>query len=249
MLKRKKASGWGDKGVCALAAELSQPPAERRGLAYAPTMAECLEVARPWPLLRTAAWGLAEAAVLPVGAYLGVSALAGSAAGIIASLAVVWLIVLVRKLATGKVPGLLMISAALLCVQAALVLATGQAWIYLLQFPVAKLILSVLFARSARTADPLVARLATEFASVRHSGVNSPGLRHFFQRNTWLWAGVFAALAAGFAGLVATEPIAQFLIISTIATVTFVGTAAAVSALWFRVVLKNNGLRLRFAAA
>jgi hypothetical protein len=60
---------------------------------------------------------------------------------------------------------------------------------------------------------------------------------------------VFAALAAGFAGLVATEPIAQFLIISTIATVTFVTAAAAVSALWLGVVLKNNGLRLRFAAA
>jgi hypothetical protein len=209
---------------------------------------ECVEVARPWPLLRTAAWSLAEAAGLPVGAYLGVSVLAGSTAGIIAGLAVGWLIVLIRKLATGKVPGLLMISALMLCVQAALVLATGQAWIYLLQFPIAKLILSLLFAKSARTADPLVARLATEFASVRHSGVNSPGLHHFFRRNTWLWAGVFGILAAGFAGLVATEPVAQFLIISTSSTVALVGTAAAASALWFGLVLKRNGLRLRFAA-
>lgn len=212
-------------------------------------MAECLEVARPWLLLRTAAWGLAEAAGLPVGAYLGMSALAGPAAGIVCSVAVVWLIAGVRKLTTGKVPGLLMISAVLLCIQAALVLATGQAWIYLLQFPVAKLILSVLFARSAATADPLVARLATEFASVRHHGVDSPGLRHFFRRNTWLWSGVFAALAAGFTGLIVTEPITQFLIISTVVTVALVGTAAVISALWFGVVLKSNGLRLRFAPA
>jgi hypothetical protein len=208
---------------------------------------ECLEVARPWPLMRTAAWGLLEAAGLPVGAYLCVSAFAGRAAGIIVSLSVVWLTVLIRKLTSGKVPGLLMISALMLCVQAVLVLATGQVWIYLLQFPVAKLILSVLFARSARTADPLVARLATEFASIRHSGVNSPALHHFFKRNTWLWASVFGMLAAGFAGLVATEPIMQFLIISTISTVALVGSAAAVSALWFRIVLKRNGLRLRFA--
>lgn len=212
-------------------------------------MHDCLEVARPGPMLRTAAWGLAEAVGLPVGAYLGVSALAGSAAGIIAGLSAVWLTVLIRKLATGQVPGLLMISALLLCVQAVLVLATGQAWIYLLQFPVAKLLLSVLFARSARTADPLIARLATEFASVRHSGVSSPGLHHFFQRNTWLWAGVFGMLAAGFAVLVATEPIAQFLIISTILSAAAVGAAAAGSALWFGVVLRRNGLRLRFASA
>jgi hypothetical protein len=151
-------------------------------------MAECLEVGRPWPLLRTAGWGLAEAAGLPIGVYRGISALAGPAAWIIGGVAVVWLTVLVRK-------------------------------------------------------------LATEFASVRHSGVNSPGLRHFFQRNTWLWAGVFAVLAAGFAGLVITEPIARFLIISTIITVALIGMAAVVSALWFGVVLKNNGLRLRFATA
>jgi hypothetical protein len=208
---------------------------------------ECLEVARPWPLLRTAAWGLAEAAGLPVAAYLVVSAFAGPAAGVIASLSVVWLTVLIRKLASGKVPGLLMISALMLCVQAMLVLATGQVWIYLLQFPVAKLILSVLFAKSARTAEPLVARMATELASIRHSGVNSPALHHFFKRNTWLWAGVFGMLAAGFAGLVATEPITQFLIISTVSTATLVSSAAAVSALWFRTVLKRNGLRLSFA--
>jgi hypothetical protein len=212
-------------------------------------MADCLEVARPWPLLRTAAWGLAEAAGLPLGGYLVANALAGPVAGIACGVAVVWLTAGVRKLATGKVPGLVMISAVLLCMQAVLVLATGQVWIYLLQFPVAKLILAALFARSTATADPLVARLATEFASVRHHGVDSPGLRHFFRRNTWLWSGVFAILAAGFAGLMITEPITQFLIISTIVTVALVGTAAVVSALWFRVVLRSNGLRLRFAPA
>jgi hypothetical protein len=211
-------------------------------------VADCLEVARPWRLLRTAGCSLGEAAGLPIAAYLGVSALLGSAAGILAGLSAVWLAVVIRKLASGKVPGLLMISALLLCVQSVLVLATGQDWIYLLQFPVAKLILSVLFARSAGTADPLVARLATEVASVRHGGVNSPGLHHFFQRNSWLWAGVFGILAVGFAGLVATEPIAAFLIISTALTVAVVGGGAAVSALWFRTVLRRNGLRLRFAA-
>jgi len=210
-------------------------------------MRNCLEIARPWPLLRTAGWSLAEAAGIPAAAYLGVRALAGSSAGLIAGLLAVWLMVAARKLVSGQVPGLLMISALLLCVQTALVLTTGQAWIYLLQFPMAKLILSVLFARSAWTADPLVARLATEFASVRHHGVNSPGLHRFFRRNTWLWAAIFGALAAGFAGLVATEPIAQFLIISTIVTVTVFSTAAAVSALWFALVLRRHGLRLRFA--
>jgi hypothetical protein len=218
-----------------------------RSVTYAATVPDCLEFARPWCLLRTAAVSLAEAAGLPLAAYLAVATVAGTAAGVIAGTSAVWLAVAIRKLATGGVPGLLMISALLLCVQTALVLATGQTWIYLLQFPAGKLVLSVLFARSAGTDHPLVARLATEVASLRHAGVTSPGLHHFFQRNTWLWAGVFGALAAGFAVLVATEPVTTFLIVSTLLTVALVGAGAAVSALWFRVVLKRNGLRLRFA--
>jgi hypothetical protein len=207
-----------------------------------------LEFARPWRLLRTVLFSLGEAAGLPLGAYLAVSVFAGASAGVIAGLAAVWLLVVIRKLATGNVPRLLMISALLLCLQTALVLATGQAWIYLLQFPVAKLILSVLFARSAVTDHPLVAQLATEVVSLRHRHITSPGLHSFFQHNTWLWAGVFGILAVGFAVLVATEPIAVFLIISTLLTVGLVGAAIAVSALWFRAVLRRNGLRLAFTA-
>jgi hypothetical protein len=134
-------------------------------------------------------------------------------------------------------------------VQTALTLATGQAWIYLLQFPIAKFALSGLFARSAGTDQPLVARLATEVASLRHDGVASPGLHRFFRRNTWLWAGIFAALGAGFAVLVGIEPIAAFLVVSTAATVAAVGAGAGASALWFCAVLRRDGLRLRFAAS
>ena len=54
---------------------------------------------------------------------LAADTIAGTAAG----LAATWPGVVVRKLATGQVPGLPMISAAMLCLQAALVFATGQA--------------------------------------------------------------------------------------------------------------------------
>lgn len=211
-------------------------------------MPDYVELPRPWRLLRTAAGSLVEAVGLPVAACLGVGAVAGPVAGVLAGLAAVWLMAGIRKLASGRVPGLLLISAVMLCLQAALVLATGQAWIYLLQFPVAKLLLSVLFARSAGSGDPLVARLATEVAAVPRSWGSIPGLHHFFQRNTWLWASVFAALAVGFAVLIATEPMTACLMICSAATVGAVAAGAAVSLVWFRVVLRRCSLRLRFAA-
>jgi len=209
-------------------------------------MAEYLELPRPWRLLRTAAGSLAEAVGVPVAACLGIGALAGPVAGVLAGVAAVWVIAGLHKLLTGAVPGLLAISAVMVGLQAALVLMTGQAWIYLLQFPVAKLLLSALFARSAGTGRPLVARLATEVAAVPPSGLDIPGLRHFFRQNTWLWAGVFAALAAGFTVLIATQPMTSSLMLCSAATIGAVCAGAAVSVAWFRAVLRRSSLRLRF---
>jgi hypothetical protein len=108
---------------------------------------------------------------------LAADTIAGTAAG----LAATWLAVVVRKLATGQVPGPLMISAAMLCLQAALVFAAGQAWIYLLQFPLAKLVLSLLFARSAPAGQPLIARLAAEMTSLRQNCQENSGLHRYFR--------------------------------------------------------------------
>ena len=52
--------------------------------------------------------------------------------GLVAGLAAIWLTVVIRKVATGSVPSLLMISAVVLTVQAAVVLATGELWLFLL---------------------------------------------------------------------------------------------------------------------
>lgn len=210
-------------------------------------MSDLLQLPRPWRLLRKSAWSLAEAAGLPLGAYLAGSALAGRDAGLLAGLAVAWLIVAMRKVITGQIPGLVTISALVLSVQTVLVLATGQTWIYLLQFPMAKLTLSLLFARSAPTEHPLVSRLATEVVSLRHDSADHPGLHRYFQHATWLWAAIFGLLAIVFAALVATQPIAFFLLVSTAITITAIGCGAGASTLWFFRVMRRCDLRLALA--
>lgn len=210
-------------------------------------MPDFVELPRPWRLVRTIGLNLGEAVGLPVGAYLAADALAGSTAGLLAGLGTAWLVVLARKLITGRVPGLLMISAIMLCLQTALVLLTGQAWIYLLQFPLAKLVLSLLFARSAPTDDPLIARMASEMTSLRHNCARNTGLHRYFKGATWLWAGIFGLLAVVFAALVAVQPIPVFLLASTGIYIAVVGTGTAVSAVWFFAVIKRQGMRLSFA--
>src|SRR5215475_112927 len=212
-------------------------------------MAQDLEVPRPLRLLVTAGWSLAESAGLPAAAYLVAAWLGGRDAGLAAGLVAVWLTAVIRKVATGSVPSLLTISALVLTVQTAVALATGELWLFLLQFPLANLCMCVVFARTARGPNPLVARLAAEVVALRQPATHHPGLHRFFQGATWLWAGIFLLLTAGLGILMVTEPLKVFVALSTIVTVGLTAAGIGVSTLWFWSVLRRFGLRLRFAAA
>jgi hypothetical protein len=212
-------------------------------------MAHDLEVPRPLRLICTAGWSLTESAGLPVAAYAVAAWLDGRNAGLVAGLLATWLTAVIRKIVTGSVPSLLTISALVLTIQTALVLATGQLWLFLLQFPLANFCMCVLFARTASGPNPLVAKLAAEVVALRQPAAHHPGLHRFFQGATWLWAGIFLLLTAGLAVLMVTEPVSMFMMLSTAATAALVIVGTGASTLWFLSVLRKFGLRLRFAPA
>jgi hypothetical protein len=225
----------------------SSAPAAGHGIFFA--MAEHLELPRPWRLALTAGWNLAESLGLPVVGYLVGAALAGRDGrdvGMVAATVVVWLTVVGRKIITRSVPGLLTISALVLTLQTAVVLATGSVLFFLLQFPLANLGLCLLFARTAPTRRPLVAQLAAEVVALRHPSQH-PGLHRFFQGATWLWAGIFAVSTVGLAVLMVLESVKVFLVLTTVVTVGGIAAGTVLSAFWFVRVLRRSGLRIRFA--
>lgn len=208
-----------------------------------------LELPRPWQLALTAGWNLGESLGLPVAGYLVGAALGGQAAGMLAATAVVWLAAAARKVVTGCVPGLVAISALVLTLQTALVVATGSTLVFLLQFPLANLALCVLFARTARRAEPLVAQLAAQVVGLRQPLSRHPGLDRFFRSATWLWAAIFAASAAGLAAALVVAPASVVVLLATAVTAGGAAGGAVLSAFWFRRVLRRAGLRVRFAQA
>jgi len=212
-------------------------------------MAEHLELPRPWRLMLTAGWNLAESLGLPVAGYAIGAKLGGRDAGMLAATGVVWLTVIGRKVVTRSVPGLLTISALVLTLQTAVVIVTGSMLFFLLQFPLANLGLCVLFARTAPTRKPLVAQLAAEVVALRQPSAHHPGLHRFFQGATWLWAGIFLLLTAGLVALMMTQPAGTFLMLCTVTTIALTVAGTGASALWFLAVLRKLGLRLRFAPA
>jgi hypothetical protein len=208
-----------------------------------------LEMPRPWRLILTAGWNLAESLGLPAAGYLAGAALGGQAAGMVTATGVLWLTAAVRKVATHSVPGLLAISALVLTLQTALVIATGSTLVFLLQFPLANLALCVLFARTAPTRKPLVAQLATEVVGLRQPSSRHAGLDRFFQEATWLWAAIFAASAAGLAAAMAVASANVVLLLATTITVGGVAAGAFLSTVWFIRVLRRFGLHVRFIQA
>jgi uncharacterized membrane protein len=209
-------------------------------------MAEYMEMPRPARLVRTTAWSLIESAGLPIGALALAAWLWGRDAGLIAGVVVVWITAAIRKIHSGSVPKLLVISVIVLTLQTVLAISTGELWIFLLHFPVANLCICILFARTARGPDPIVARLAAEVVALKQPTAPNPRLHRFFQDATWLWAGIFLLLAICMGLLLATQSTAAFLVLSTVATVALIIAGAAGSALWLRAVLRRVGVGIRF---
>ncbi len=140
---------------------------------------------------------MAESVGLPFGAYVVVTDVVSPDAGLLAGTAVVWLLIAIRKLVSGSVSSLLMISALVLTIQTAVAISTGYMWMFQLQFPLANLAMSVVFARTAPTGKPLVAQLAEEVVALKQPETHHPGLHRFFQGVTWFWAGLFLLLTLG----------------------------------------------------
>jgi hypothetical protein len=212
-------------------------------------MSECVELPGRLRLLRTVGWNATEAFGLPVAGYAIASSLAGRDAGLWAMLAAIWLTAGVRKLVTGRVPSLLMISMVVLTIQTAAAIATGNLWIFLLHFPIADFALCILFARTARGRSPIAARLAAEVVGLRCPAVHQPRLHPFFQRVTMLWAGIFLLLAACLGALLGTVPISTYVPVWAGTTVALIAAGVVASVLWLRSVLRRSSIGFRFASA
>jgi len=208
-----------------------------------------LELPRPRRLLRAAVWNVAESVGLPFGVYVVVTDVVSPDAGLLAGTAVVWLLIAIRKIASGSVSSLLMISALVLTTQTAIALSTGYMWMFQLQFPLANLAMCVVFARTAPTRKPLVAQLAADVVELKQPETHHPGLHRFFQGATWFWAGLFGLLTLGMAVMMVTEPFRLFMLLSSAVTVGLTVVGAAVCVVWFLAVVRRLGLRLRFSGA
>jgi len=208
---------------------------------------ECMELPRPLGLLRTVGWNLSEAFGLPTIGYVLGTAFGGRDAGLWAVLGAIWLTAALRLIFTRSVPALVLISLAVLTVQTATSIATGNLFIFLIHFPLANLALAIVFARTARGSSPIAAELAGEVIGLRYPRKHEAKLRGFFRGVTWFWAGNFLLLAVILGVLLAFIPVSIYVPIWLVTTIVLIGAGIAVSVLWLRSTLREHNIRFQFA--
>jgi len=206
-----------------------------------------LELPHPRRLLKTAAFRLLESTIAPLVLFYGLLSLTGLRIGLLAALGWSYSAMLVRMRGRRRIPGILLLGAALLTVRTGLALATGSVFVYFLQPTLATFVVAGLFLVSIRSSQPLVERLAHDFCPLPDSLMSTGKLRRFFLHISLLWALVYAVNGAATLILLFTSSLGTFLVLRTIGSTALTVSAIACSYLWFRSSLRREGVVLRWA--
>jgi hypothetical protein len=155
-----------------------------------------VEIAELRPTLIRAARLLVETVLVPtllMGVLLRMS---GLVAAVSAAMGWCLLVVAVRWIFEGRMPGTLMLAAGMLSTRACVALATSSAVIYLVQPVLGSIAMSALFLGSAVIGKPITERLARDFVSLPAHVLNRRAIRRLFSEVAVVW-GISRIAAAG----------------------------------------------------
>lgn len=202
----------------------------------------------PLHLARTAALRLLESTIAPLVIFYGLLSVTGLRWGLLAALGWSYSAMLVRARGGRRIPGILLLGAALLTIRTGLALATGSVFVYFLQPTLGTFAIAGLFLATTRfSSQPLVERLAHDFCPLPDSLMGNGMLRRFFLRISLLWALVYAVNGATTLVLLLTSSLGTFLVMRTAASTALTVGAIACSYVWFRKSLRSEGVVLRWA--
>ncbi|MDX6228915.1 MAG: hypothetical protein QOI76_2305 [Frankiales bacterium] len=120
----------------------------------------------------------------------------GLLTALLAALGWSWLVLLVRWREKGRLPGTLMLTGGLLAARCCVSLATGSAFIYLLQPVIGSMVMAAIFVGSSLVGKPLTLTLAKDFIELPAHLIDRPRVRRMF-RNVGLFWGATRLLDAG----------------------------------------------------
>ncbi|GAA5159726.1 VC0807 family protein [Amycolatopsis dongchuanensis] len=199
-------------------------------------------------LLRQGAKHLLESTVVPLGLFYLLLTLVGFDGGLIAALSWSLLAVVRRVVRREPIPAVLLLTTGLLVARTVLGLVTGSVFLYFLQPTLQNFLIAFVLVASLPFGRPFIAKLADDFCAFPAAFSKHPRIEQLFRRLSLLWALVFLTNGVTTLWILARESVGNFLLVSTAGSWSVVGAAIVVSLLWFRRVLRGEGIALRWGA-
>ncbi|HVA59281.1 MAG TPA: VC0807 family protein [Mycobacteriales bacterium] len=172
-----------------------------------------------------------EATVAPtVLFYIGYG-LFGIWPGLIAALAWAYAMVVRRRMARRRIPGLLILSVVGLTARTAIAFATGSTFLYFVGPILGTVVVAAMFFLSTLTDTPLVDRLAADFCPLAPAVAARLGIRRLFRRLTVMWGVINLANAGVTFWLLLSLPVGAFVALKAVTAggITWGGVAITVA--------------------
>jgi uncharacterized membrane protein len=201
----------------------------------------------PRQFARHALPSVLESTIAPGVLFYVVLLVAGFKGALIAALAWSYLAAGRRALRRERLPALLWLGIVLLTARSAIAFATGSAFLYFVQPMVGTAVVAVLFAASAVAGRPLVERLAHDFCPLDPELMARPFVRRFFLRLSVLWSIVLLTNAGFVLWLLLETSVRAFVVEKTVVSWTLTAGGIALSTLWFRRIMRGQGIAVRFS--
>lgn len=206
-----------------------------------------LHLPSPRQFARHALPSVLESTIVPGVLFYIVLVLAGFKGALIAALAWSYLAAGRRAVRRERLPALLVLGIVLLTARTAIAFATGSAFLYFVQPMAGTAVVAVLFAVSAVAGRPLVERLAHDFCPLDPELMARPFVRRFFLRLSVLWSIVLLTNAGFVLWLLLETSVRAFVLEKTVVSWTLTAGGIALSTLWFRRIMRGQGIAVRFS--
>lgn len=150
--------------------------------------------------------------------------------------------ILWRAITGRRTSGLLLLTAAIMTGRTAVAVLTDSSYLYFLQPIITDGLVAAVFLVSLSTAQPTVARLASDFYPIDHALSIRPRMRHLFRGLTLMWGVLGLAKATAMLWLLHTQSLENYVLIKSITAPTVNALAVAATIASAVIVASREGL-------
>ncbi len=210
---------------------------------------QVIHLASPRTMLAHAARTLLLVSAIPMAVFYLTLSTVGLAAAVAVTAGWYYAGLLIRVARRRPVMGAALLGAGLMTVRAFVTFWTGSAFLFFLQPVAGTIATATALALTALAGRPLLERLIHDFVPLPGPLTDRLRESRFFDYTSLIWSVVYLINAGGTVWLLTNASLGGFLVLKTLLSPLLSGTAVAASYLLFRVLLRREGVQIRWQQA